>query len=309
MNHRKVNWMFLAITLAHVFLIAGLYAYAYWIGPVAIPIIPNLLISQAIIFVPALLFLIFSKENILSFLGFHKIKISTVFMIILFTFLMMPATTVINAISMLFVDNTVAQMSVSVIEMPMLVMVLFMGVLGPVSEEIVCRGAMLNGYKRSTNTFRAILASAILFGVMHMNINQAAYAIFLGLVMAVLVEATGSIWGSIVFHMTVNTWNVALMYFSEALTSAEGMEEAQDMAQSADVLLPVIGIYAVIALITTSIGLCVLVWIAKKENRKEQLSQILRGRKENKGKVISVPLVFAIVIAIAYMILFDIILA
>lgn len=303
MSSKKVNWFYLTIVLLHIGVVTGLNLYTYYVGYLNIPIVLNLLMSQGIILIPALLFALFSKEKLNDLLGFHKIKISSVFMIILFTYLMMPMTTVINAISMLFVDNTVMQMSGSVLAMPMPVMILTMGVLGPLSEEIVCRGIVFNGYKRSGNAFRAILFSALLFGLMHMNFNQAAYAIFLGIVMAVLVEATGSIWSSVVFHMTVNIQNVLLMFVSDNMYSDEYMQEAQTLTGNTESMLAVIGIYSVIAAVTTSIAVCVLVWITKNEKREIHLKQIWTERKENRGNMVTVPLLLGIVLSVAYMIL------
>lgn len=303
MNSKKVNWLFLTTILIHIGFVAGILLYNINIGPLSISIIPNLLLSQGMILIPALLFAVCSKGKLNEILGFHKIKISSVLMIILFTELMLPVTSVINAISMLFVENTVLQMSSSVLSMSMPVMLLLMGVLGPLSEEIVFRGVVLNGYKKSGNTIRAILFSALLFGLMHMNFNQAAYAIFLGIVMAVLVEATGSLWGSAVFHMTVNLQNVFLMYISNDMYTDEYIQEAQALTRSKDTLLATIGMYSVIAVVMTPIALCVLAWVAKNEKRDMHLKQIWAGRKENRGKMVTLPLLVAIVLAMAYMIL------
>lgn len=303
MSSKKVNWFYLTIILVHIAVVAGLFLYTVFSGPVYLPIVPNLLLSQGIVLIPALLFVCFSKEKLNDILGFHKIKISSVFMIILFTYLMMPITTVINAISMLFVENTVVAISDSVMSMPMLVMILVMGIIGPASEEMVFRGLVLNGYKKSGNTFRAILFSALLFGLMHLNFNQAAYAVFLGIVMAVLVEATGSLWGSVIFHMTVNMHSVILMYLSDALYTDESMQEAQAMTDSMEYMLAAIGVYAVIAMVTTSIAVCVLAWIAKNEKQDMHLKQIWTGRKEKREKMVTVPLIIGIVLSVAYMFL------
>lgn len=306
MNSKRVNWFYLTIVLVHIGVVAGLYAWMYYIGIPGISIAGNLLMSQAMILGPAFIFALFSKEKLKDVLGFHKIKISSVLMIILFTYLMMPITTVINAISMLFVDNTVAQMSGAVLQMPWYVMIPIMGFLGPISEEITFRGIAFHGYKKSGNTLQAIFWSALLFGLMHMNFNQAAYAIFLGIVMAVLVEATGSIWGSIVFHITVNTQNVLLMFVSSAFSSEDYMSDAQELLEGKDVLLATIGIYGVIAMVTTSIAVCVLAWVAKNEKKELHLKQIWTGRKENRGKMVTVPLIVGIVLSVAYMV-FDVI--
>jgi len=303
MNSKKVNWLYLTIVLLHIAIVAGLTVYNLRVGPLSIPIAANLLLSQGIIIVPALLFLCFSKEKWNAVLGFHKIKISTVLMIILFTYLMMPLTTVINAISMLFVDNTVMQISSSVLRMPAPVMILVMGVIGPLSEEVVFRGVIFGGYKRSGNVFRAVVFSALLFGLMHMNFNQAAYAVFLGIVMAVLREATGSLWGSAVFHMTVNIQNVVMMYISNAIASDSYMQEAEALVNDTESMLAAIGVYAVIAMVTTAIALCVLAWIAGNEKRETYVRQIWTGRKENRGQMVSVPLLIGIVLSVAYMVL------
>ncbi len=303
MNSKKVNWLYLSITLIHIAVVAGINFYVCNIGPLHIPIVLNLLLSQGIVLIPAILFLCISKEKWNAVLGFRKMKISSVLMTVLFTYLMMPMTTVINAISMLFVDNTVMQMSNSVLQMPAIVMVSVMGIIGPLSEEIVFRGVVFSGYKRSGNAFRSILFSALLFGLMHMNFNQAAYAIFLGIVMAVLVETTGSLWSSVVFHMTVNIQNVLLMFLTDTMTSDAYMQEAQAMVGDKDVMLATIGIYAVIATVTTSIAVCVLAWIAKNEHRENHLKQIWIGRKENRGQLVSIPLIIGIVLSVAYMIL------
>lgn len=303
MNSKKVNWLFLTIILVHIGVVLGINLYSYFVTPLYLSIVPNLLLSQAMVFVPAFLFALFSKEKLNTVYGFHKIKISSVFMIILFTFLMTPMTAVINAISMLFVDNTVASMSSYIMEMPMIVMVLAMGVIGPISEEMVFRGVVFNGYKRSGNTVCAILFSALLFGLMHMNFNQAAYAIFLGIVMAVVVEATGSLWGSAIFHMTVNIQSIVVMYMSDAIYSDDVMQEAEVMTNETEYMLAVIGVYAVVAMVTTAIAVCVLAWVAKNEKRDMHLRQIWAERKEKRGTMASIPLIIGIVLSVAYMIL------
>lgn len=55
--------------------------------------------------------------------------------------------------------------------------------------------------------------------------------------------------------------------------------------------------YLVIAAVTTSLAGCVLAWIAKNEKREDNLRAIWKTRKFKKeGKVITVPLLIAIVI-------------
>ena len=228
-------------------------------------------------------------------------------MILLFTFLAMPLTVLVNAISMLFVDNTVATLSGDVLELPFFVMLFIIGIFGPFSEELVFRGVIYQGYKRSGTAFQAMLLSALLFALMHMNFNQAAYAFVIGLMVILLVEATGSIWSSILFHMIFNSEQVCMMYLYDAITPGTDSLNAAQEVLTTDVLLMAISGYLIIAAITTTLAVCVLVWIAKNEKREEALRGIWTNRKQKKensdanSKMITVPLIIGIVLALSYM--------
>ena len=162
--------------------------------------------------IPAFAALLFSREKPNRVLCFHGLKFSSVLMVVVFTFLMGPLTTLLNAISMLFVDNAVTDMSGQVLEYPFPVMLFMMAVFGPVCEELVFRGILYRGYLKSGNALKAVLLSSLLFGLIHMNFNQAPYAFALGVSMALLMEATGSLLAPVLMHMVFNAQSVVLMY-------------------------------------------------------------------------------------------------
>ena len=295
MNGKKVNWIFLSAVLLNIFAVVLLTV----LYPVLeLGIIPNLIVSQLILLLPAVVGVFLSRENLIQLAGFHKIKISSVWMIVLFTFLSMPLITLVNAISMLFVDNAVAAMSDDILEAPFLVMFLLIGILGPLSEEVVCRGIFYQGYKKSGTAMQAMLLSALLFALMHMNFNQAAYAFVIGIMVVLLIEATGSIWSSIIVHVVINSQQVFAMYMLDGGT--EAVQEAQDIL-TRDMLL-VISVYLIIAAVTTSLAGCVLAWIAKNEKREENLRAVWKNRNNKKeGGLVTIPLIIAIVIVLFYM--------
>lgn len=298
MNSKKVNRIFLAVILVHIAVVILLLVFS----PVfTLEILPNFIVSQAIVLVPALLGVLLSGENLIRLAGFHKIKISSVFMIILFTFLIMPLTTVVNMISMLFVDNTVAALSSDILGIPFVIMLFTIGVFGPFSEELVFRGILYQGYKKSGTVLQAMILSAVLFALMHMNFNQAAYALIIGIIMVLMVEATGSIWSSILIHVVFNSQQVCLMYLYDAIGyGAEGLEKAQEQ-MTTDILLMGIGVYLIIAAAAAALAGCVLAWIAKNEKREENLRAVWTSRKQKKDKMITIPLLLAAVIALFYM--------
>lgn len=299
MNSKKVNRIFLAVVLLHIAVVVLLQVFS----PVfTLTIIPNLIISQLMILVPALTGVLLAKENLFKVAGFHKIRISTVFMIILFTFLIMPLIVVVNAVSMLFVDNTVAAMSGQVLEVPFLLMLFLIGIAGPFSEELVFRGIVYQGYRKSGTVLQAMALSALLFALMHMNFNQAAYALLIGIIMILMVEATGSIWSSILIHVVFNSEQVCMMYLYDiAGSGAAEIEAAQEMLTTEMILL-VLSVYMIIAAVTTTLAGGVLIWIAKNEKREECLRAIWTTRKDKKKeKLITVPLLIAIVISLFLM--------
>ncbi|NLL76642.1 MAG: CPBP family intramembrane metalloprotease [Clostridiales bacterium] len=297
MNSKKVNRIFLAVILLHIAVVVLLGVLSPFF---TLTIVPNFIISQLIVLAPALIGVLLSGENLLKLVGFRKIKISSVLMIVLFTFLAMPLTTVINAVSMLFVDNTVVAISGDILEIPFFVMLFIIGFIGPFCEELIFRGIIYQGYKKSGTGLQALLLSALLFALMHMNFNQAAYALVIGMILVVLVEATGSLWSSVLFHIIFNSQQVCLMYLYKAM-GMESFEEAQAQI-TPDIMLTAISGYLIIAAVTTTLAGCVLAWIAKNEKREENLRAVWTARKNKTGiPMITVPLLIAIVLSLSYM--------
>ena len=217
---------------------------------------------------------------------------------------MEPLTTLLNAISMLFVDNAVMDMSNLALEYPFPVMLFMMAVFGPVCEEVAFRGILYRGYLKSGSALKAVLLSSLLFGLIHMNFNQAPYAFALGVAMALLMEATGSLWAPVLMHMVFNAQSVVRMYVYDRFFPWILEEQAQQI-MGPEELLPTICLYLVLALVCTALAGCVLVWLCRNEGRQEYVRWLWREGREGgrKGRVVSAPLVVGIVICLAYMIL------
>ena len=302
MNSKRVNWLFLClISTDIVVLLLMLVYYRFFERIPDIPIAPSLILSQAIIMIPTLLFILVPKKktetgSFNEMLGYHKIKISSFFMIILFTFLSMPLASVLNAISMLFVENAVEAMSDDVLQMPFVLMLFLIGFFGPFCEEFVFRGVIFRGYKNSGPVFWSVFWSGLLFGLMHLNFNQTPYAFALGIMFGLLVEVTGSLWSSVIAHVVINSQQVCLMYLLKYLPDSYS---SGTVTQGE--LLGMIGPYLIAAAIATPLAICVLYWLAKNENREAHWRNIWICRKEKREKFVSIPLIIAIVISLAHM--------
>jgi membrane protease YdiL (CAAX protease family) len=87
---------------------------------------------------------------------------------------------------------------------PGIVPILFSCVAAPILEEMLFRGVILRGFLRQYSRTFAILWSATLFGVAHLNLYQMATALVLGIVSGWLYERCRSLWPCILLHAAYN---------------------------------------------------------------------------------------------------------
>lgn len=81
---------------------------------------------------------------------------------------------------------------------------LLIGILTPVAEEMVFRGAVLKSLLHHS-AWLAIIVSSLLFGLVHGNLAQGTHAFVLGILLGWLYVRTGSIVPGIVLHWVNNT--------------------------------------------------------------------------------------------------------
>ncbi len=79
---------------------------------------------------------------------------------------------------------------------------LIVGLLGPVMEEIVFRGAILSRLK--SWPLGGILLSSLLFALFHLNLYQGSYSFFLGLLLGYVAYRGASLWLPILLHVAYN---------------------------------------------------------------------------------------------------------
>ena len=75
----------------------------------------------------------------------------------------------------------------------------------PIMEEILCRGILLKGLLKNYSPIKAILISAIFFGVIHLNPWQALPAFCAGLFLGWVFYKTQSVIPGMIIHATINT--------------------------------------------------------------------------------------------------------
>ena len=304
MNPKKVNWLFLTTLLVE----AAVMAFMYLCSDISLGIIESLLLSQLIVLVPTALFLFGTRTDPGRLIAHNRPKFTTTLLVVVFTFLCMPAIIAVNAFSMLFVDNEVAGLQSYMLSVPWWQILLMVGIIGPVSEEFVFRGVIYHGYKTSQRFVGSMLLSALLFGLTHLNFNQMSYAVLVGIVSVLLLEGSGSIFYSMLFHICINTTNVVQMLVQKAQGAIMSQEESMAYIEQTmhmpykQALAVSVSVYAVIAAGAAALAGCLLYLIVKKENRVQHMQQLLHGNTgEKRTKLISVPLVISVVLCLLYM--------
>ncbi len=278
----------------------------------------NSVLSELLIVIPALLMIVVwlimyagdaddaDKPKLSDRLMYRAVKPSTILMTILYTITLLPLITLCNIITMNFVENTVLEYSNDILDMPIAMAIFAIALLPPFCEELAFRGVVYGGYRRDCRPLAAILTSALLFGLMHGNINQFAYAFVIGLAMALLVEATGSIWPSILMHIMINSRAVIAMFALDHLYEGIFDEYLEGgLTEPTSVITTVT--YVILSIITTMMAGAVLAWISQNEGRTNPLKSILANRSYKKSRVTvwDVFLVLGIVAAVALIVVVE----
>lgn len=86
------------------------------------------------------------------------------------------------------------------------------GIVTPLAEELIFRGIVYNELKRSYRLPLAMVVSALLFGLYHMNLIQGGYGFIMGLLMVYLYEYFGSFLWPVLVHMLANSLAYVLGY-------------------------------------------------------------------------------------------------
>ncbi len=97
-------------------------------------------------------------------------------------------------------------------------MVISSAVVPALAEEFAIRGIVLGILRRYGEGF-SIIASSVVFGLMHANAIQIPFAFLVGILLAFVTVKSGSLWPAILIHFVNNFISVVFSYLSELLPS------------------------------------------------------------------------------------------
>lgn len=98
-------------------------------------------------------------------------------------------------------------------------------IFAPLLEELLCRGVILRGLLNHTTPTRAILWSALIFGVIHLNPWQAIPAFILGAIMGWVYWKSRSLWSTIFLHFVNNLFSYTITVLYPSLPVDAGFKD------------------------------------------------------------------------------------
>lgn len=302
---KKIN--IFAPALFGFYIIASiLFSRIIYSNGIALPLWLNLIISQCILLIPALIYVLVMKIDIIKCIPYRKIKLSDAVSSLLIGYCLVPLVLLINVISSVFATNYLNSSTTEISQYPFIIQLLLMAFLPTIAEEFVFRGLFYHSYRKNGILGAAIL-SGVIFGAIHLNINQFCYACVMGMVFALMVEITGSMFSSMLAHFAVNSYSIIMLKLVSMSGISVQTEQAsqQIMSQySGVIILLQIAILAVTAIAFLSIAYLLFMSMAKKNGRWDYFKLNMKKglRPQNNEHFITIPLAATLLAAAAFMI-------
>ncbi len=178
-----------------------------------IPVFWADLIHQALFLgIPVYIYMIRKKKPAGQTLRLNPLNVSDVVILILTSLVMQPAVYLLASIAQIIFGNQLDYLFSDLTAQPFWYLLLSIAIAPAVFEELVMRGVILDAY-RGQNLYTVIVMNGFLFGIFHMNINQFIYTFFIGVLLALSVYYTNSIFAGMIIHFMNNLLSIiALKY-------------------------------------------------------------------------------------------------
>lgn len=303
---KRIN-RFIPVLFISYILLSILAGAVIGVMDINMPLWGSYLLSQAIVLLPALIYVAIHKINIIACMPYRRLRISDGLLSLLFGYALVPTMLFVSNLTSLFSTNYVQDSVQELIAYPFVVQLLIIAVLPACVEEFVFRGLIYHSYRKNGILGAAVL-SGLVFGLMHLNINQLSYALLMGIVFALLVEATGSMYSSMLAHFAANSYSIIMMQLvSMTSGGSELLEQSAQAAESSMNSVPVIIAQLVMLGLVAAgfLGIAYLLFkkIAVRNGRWEYLKeQLHKGFKPQNGeRFITPPLIATVAAAVVYM--------
>ena len=244
--------------------------------------IESIIISQVLlVFMPVVIYFLYTKAPIKDTLLFNKIDLKTIVMCILLTYLIMPLISLTNIISQFFVKNHIIDSINSSNDLSIWLLLLTLGVFPSIFEELSTRAILISNY-RNKSWISTCLVSGLFFGILHMNINQFSYAFVIGVIQCFIVLITGSVFSAMIMHFVINS---STIFLSKLIYLVDVPDDISSVVATNQELLYSAISLIVLCAITLPFAVLIITYLIKKNsklsllNKKTTTYQLFNGEE------------------------------
>lgn len=201
-----------------VFILVIKFFTQFLISPTMSLTMQMLLVQLGMILTPCLMMALLLTRVPRRALRIHRVQISHLFAAVMIGFALHPSYKVLGeAIMDIYpiAPETVLlleQFQSNVLDNPLWYIILLLGILPAICEELAYRGFIFGGLLKQQGLLRAIVVSALLFGFTHAILQQSISASVMGLILGFIAWRTGGVICTIIVHAISNSLTLAMAW-------------------------------------------------------------------------------------------------
>lgn len=106
---------------------------------------------------------------------------------------------------------------------PFIFQIIGIGIIIPICEELIYRGLIYMRMRQYLNVNIAIVASSLIFGIIHGNLVQGIYAFLIGILFAYAYEKYGTLKAPVILHISANMLSLGLTLIDPSFYSSTSL--------------------------------------------------------------------------------------
>lgn len=266
--------------------------------------IGTLILEYLMVFLPIIFYLKIKRYDLKEVLRLNRISFKQIVYIVFIVLFSYPIAVFFNYIGLLILSRF-GRVLPNQIPIPenlkeFLIEIIIISLTPCICEEVAFRGLIMKSYE-NLGRRKAIIYSAILFGLFHFNLQNLLGPIFLGLLFGVLVYKTNSIFASMIGHMVNNTIALLIGFYSNKLDSTSIEALGETLPEMSAMIVGAIGLFVVVILFWSVVRRLIksIPSDAEEQSVDEDLD-IIGAYSKNMSIVELVPIVVVIIMYIIY---------
>ncbi|QQY80358.1 hypothetical protein EDD65_103197 [Keratinibaculum paraultunense] len=207
----------------------------------------GLLITEyIIILMPIVLYLKFNNYSINYVLRLNKINLKQILLTILIVLFSYPVAVFFNFIGITLLSRFI-EIQPTPLPLPSnlkeyVLSFLIISLTPGICEETMFRGLIMSSYDRLGKK-KAIIYSAILFGLFHFNVQNLLGPIYLGILFGTIAYKTNSIYATMIGHTVNNTIALTIGYIATKTEQLVGLSmENVDLPEMEQMIIAILGL-------------------------------------------------------------------